>query len=232
MVNAASAALFLFTRGHGSSIFRDGLRLVLITFLLTSALWAQIDFITTVIDTTSGTMSCQVGLIFSTLFDQLGRFAMEQYLLWAMVTPGKTSAGGMISQIFIAARFIAGGVFVGFTRPQVDTFCVASSSVMPVAITVIALDGLVIASLAARAFMTGLVADAQEGKASSSRSKAILFVMVGFVIWTAVSRTSDWKQRLLTGFQTSVTMMLGMTTLDLIFRTAVPAIGLAILISE
>ncbi|KAH8904441.1 hypothetical protein BR93DRAFT_970966 [Coniochaeta sp. PMI_546] len=214
VVNAASAALFLFTRGHGSSIFRDGLRLVLITFLLTSALWAQIDFITTVIDTTSGTMSCQVGLIFSTLFDQLGRFAMEQYLLWAMVTPGKTSAGGMISQIFIAARFIAGGVFVGFTRPQVDTFCVATSSVMPVAITVIALDGLVITSLAARAFMTGLVADAQEGKASSSRSKAILFVMVGFVIWTA----------------TSVTMMLGMTTLDLIFRTAVPAIGLAILI--
>lgn len=232
MVNAASAALFLFTRGHGSSIFRDGLRLVLITFLLTSALWAQIDFITTVIDTTSGAMSCQVGLIFSTLFDQLGRFAMEQYLLWAMVTPGKASAGGMVTQIFIAVRFIAGGVFVGFTRPQVDTFCVARSSVMPVAFAVIALDGLIIASLAARAFMTGLVADAQSGKASASRSKCILFVMVGFVIWTAVSKIFPRRQYLLTPFQTSITMMLGMTTMDLIFRTAVPAIGLAILISE
>jgi hypothetical protein len=189
VVNAASAALFLFTRGHGSSIFRDGLRLVLITFLLTSALWAQIDFITTVIDTTSGTMSCQIGLIFSTLFDQMGRFAMEQYLLWAMVTPGKSSAGGMITQVFIAARFVMGGVFVGFTRPQVDTFCVARSDLMPVALTVIALDGVIIASLAARALMTGLVADAHEGRASSSRSKCILFVMGGFVIWTAVSKT-------------------------------------------
>jgi len=188
VVTAASAALFLFTRGHGSSIFRDGLRLVLITFLLSSGLWAQIDFITTVIDTTSGTMSCQVGLIFSTLFDQLGRFAMEQYLLWAMVTPGKSSAGGMITQVFVAARFIVGGVFVGFTRPQVDTFCVARSSLMPIALTVIALDGVIIASLASRALMTGLVTDAREHKTSSPRSKCILFVMVGFVIWTAVSK--------------------------------------------
>ncbi|KAB5566649.1 hypothetical protein GE09DRAFT_958614 [Coniochaeta sp. 2T2.1] len=214
VVNAASAALFLFTRGHGSSIFRDGLRLVLITFLLTSALWAQIDFITTVIDTTGGTMSCQIGLIFSTLFDQVGRFAMEQYLLWAMVTPGKTSAGGMVTQVFIAARFIVGAVFIGFTRPQVDTFCVARSSLMPVAFTVIALDGVIIVCLAARALMTGLVADVREGKSSSSRSKSILIVMVGFVIWTAMS----------------IPMMLGMTTVDLIFRTALPAIGLVILI--
>ncbi|KAB5583278.1 hypothetical protein GE09DRAFT_1078292 [Coniochaeta sp. 2T2.1] len=214
VVNAASAALFLFTRGHGSSIFRDGLRLVLITFLLTSALWAQIDFITTVVDTTGGTMSCQIGLIFSTLFDQVGRFAMEQYLLWAMVTPGKTSAGGMVTQVFIAARFIVGAVFIGFTRPQVDTFCVARSSLMPVAFTVIALDGVIIVSLAARALMTGLVADVREGKSSSPRSKSILIVMVGFVIWTAMS----------------IPMMLGMTTVDLIFRTAIPAIGLVVLI--
>jgi hypothetical protein len=232
VVNAASAAVFLYTRGHGSSIFRDGLRLVLITFLLTSALWAQIDFITTVIDTTSGTTSCQLGLIFSTLFDQLGRFAMEQYLLWAMVTPGKISVGQMISQVLITGRFIAGAIFVGFTRPQVDTFCVARSSVMPVAITVLALDGVVIASLVARAFMTGLVADVQEGKASSSRSKSILLVMVGFVIWTAVSRLSSEVGPLLTRFQTSVAMMLGMTSMELISRTAVPAIGLSVLIGK
>jgi hypothetical protein len=201
VVNASSAALFLFTRGHGSSIFRDGLRLVLITFLFSSALWAQIDFITTVLDTTSGTISCQIGLIFSTLFDQMGRFAMEQYLLWAMVTPGKSSAGGMITQVFIAARFIVGGVFVGFTRPQVDTFCVARSSLMPVALTVIALDGVIIVSLAARALMTGLVEDARKRKASSPRSKCIVFVMAGFVIWTAVSIAPSGKNcSLLTGF--------------------------------
>jgi hypothetical protein len=188
VVNAASAALFLYTWGHGSSIFRDGLRLVLITFLLASALWAQVDFITTLIDTTKGTTACQIGLIFSTTFDQLGRFAVEQYLLWAMVTTGKTSAGQIISQMLIAARFVAGAVLVGFTRPQVDTFCVAKTSALPVAIAVTALDAVVIVSLAARAFMTGLVADTQESKSSSAgRSKAVLCVLAGFTIWTAVS---------------------------------------------
>lgn len=232
VVNAASAALFLFSRGRGSSIFRDGPRLVLITFLLMSALWAFIDFITTVIDTTNGTTGCQVGVIFATLFDQMGRFAMEQYLLWVMVTPGKLSAGNKVTQALIAARFVVGGVFVGFTRPQVDTFCVARSSVLPVAIVVIVLDGLIIASLAVGAFTSGLVADAREGKASSPRSKCILFVMAGFVIWTAVCSPWHLNRFPLTFCQTSVAMLLGMTTVGLIFRTAVPAIGLAILIGR
>src|SRR4051812_15689625 len=97
VLNAASAALFLYSKGNGSSIWRDGQRLVLIIFLLSSALWAQVDFITTIIDP-KATTSCQVGILFSTFFDQLARCAMGQYLLWAINTGGKSGARQMIPQ--------------------------------------------------------------------------------------------------------------------------------------
>lgn len=192
MVNAATAALFLYINGHGSAIFRDGLRLVLITFLLSSALWAQVSFIATVIDTTDSTMPCQAGIIFSTLFDQVGRFSVEQYLLWAMNTGRKQSIADMIAQALVAGRFVVGMVFVGFSKPQVDTVCVASSSSLPIAITTIALDAVIIAMFAARAFMTRMVADIQENTSSAARSKSVLLVMVGFAIWTGVS---DCRQK-------------------------------------
>ncbi len=187
MVNAATAALFLYINGHGSAIFRDGLRLVLITFLLSSALWAQIDFITTLIDIEASSSPCQIGIAFATVFDQLARFSIEQYLLWAMSgTLGKVSVGQLIPQVLILGRFIVGGVFVGFTRPQVDTFCVATASMLPVAVVVIALDVVIILLLTFRAFSTGLIADIQEGKSDSGRSKAVALVMLGFTMWTAV----------------------------------------------
>lgn len=187
MVNAASAALFLHISGNGSAIFKDGLRLVLITFLLSAALWAQVAFISTVIDTTTSTMPCQVSIIFSTLFDQLGRFAVEQYLLWAMNTAGKSSAAQLITQLLVVARFVAGMVFVGFSRTQSEPVCVPVSSALPIAITVIALDGVLVAIFAARAFMTRIVADVQANNSSASRSKCVLLVLVGFAIWTGVS---------------------------------------------
>lgn len=197
MVNAATAALFLYISGHGSAIFRDGLRLVLITFLLSAALWAQISFIATTIEATDNTMPCQVGIIFSTLFDQVGRFSAEQYLLWAMSTGGKLSIPDMMAQVLVVVRFVIGMVFVGFSRPQVDTVCVTSSSNMPVAIVVIALDFLLIALFAVRAFMTRMLADVQEGTSSAARSKSVLLVIVGFTVWTGVSGSRKRK----TGFQ-------------------------------
>ena len=187
IVNAASAALFLYVKGNGSAIFRDGLRLVLITFLLSSALWAQIDFITTLIDIQTSSSPCQIGIAFATIFDQLARFSVEQYLLWAMNSSvSKFSVGQLIPQVLIWARFVAGAVFVGFTRPQVDTFCVATSSMLPVAIVVIVLDLLIILLLAFRAISTGLIADIQRGKSDAGRSKMVTLVMLGFTIWTAV----------------------------------------------
>ncbi|KAK3381547.1 hypothetical protein B0H63DRAFT_416347 [Podospora didyma] len=214
VVNAASAALFLCIKGHGTSIFRDSPRLVLILFLLSSALWAQVDFITVLLDISKSSMPCQVGVIFSTIFDQLGRFSIEQYLIWAMNDGTKISPMQMIPQLLILGRFIAGAVFVGFTRPQTDTFCLATSSALPISILVIALDAVILLLLVVRAFSTGLVANIQKGGSGSARSKSFMLVMLGHAIWTA----------------TSVTLLLGIRTVDLIARTAVPAGGLVTLI--
>lgn len=185
IVNAASAALFLYIRGHGSAIFRDGPRLVLITFLLSAALWAQIDFITTVVDTTA-TTSCQVGIIFTTFFDQLARFSIEQYLLWAINSGTKSGLQQILPQALLGVRFVLGMVFVGFSRPLFDPVCVPHSSVLPLAILVVALDAVIIAGLAGLAFSAGLVTDVRENRAGAARSKSILLVIVGSAIWTAV----------------------------------------------
>jgi len=186
VVNAASAALFLYISGHGAAIFRDGLRLALISFLLSAALWAQIDFIAMVINTTA-TMTCQVALIFTTFFDQLGRFSIEQYLLWA-IHSGDAATGWQrfLMQSAIGLRFVLGMVFVGLSRPQFDPVCVPISSVLPIAILVVALDAAIIAGLAIQSFSSGKVREVREGQPGAVRSKSILLVIVGMAIWTAV----------------------------------------------
>jgi len=186
VVNAASAALFLYINGHGSSIFRDGQRLVLITFLLSAALWAQVDFITTVIDARA-TTSCQIGIIFNTLFDQLARFSVEQYLLWAINSGTKPGARQLIPQAVVGARFVLGMVFVGLSRPLADPICLARSSVLPVAIILIAVDAVIILGLVWLAFSAGLVRHIRGHEEEAPRSKSILLVIAGFAVWTAVS---------------------------------------------
>ncbi|KAK0617401.1 hypothetical protein B0T14DRAFT_268795 [Immersiella caudata] len=210
VVNAAAAALFLYTKGHGSAIFRDSQRLVLILFLLSAALWAQIDFVTILLNVTRSSMSCQVGIIFATVFDQLARFSIEQYLVWAMNHGQKPTVWQMVPQFVVLGRFVAGAVFAGFTRPQTDTFCVATSSTFPVAVVVIVLDVVTLLLLTARAFSS-----AKEVKQDElARRVSHKLVLLGFAIWTA----------------SSVPLLLGIRTVELVARTAVPAIGLTILI--
>jgi hypothetical protein len=186
VVNAASAAAFLFVKGHGSHIFRDGLRLVLITFLAGSALWAQVDFIATILDTTA-TSGCQVAIAFASAFDQVARFSLEQYLLWAVNSGAKMSTETLIPQVLVLARFVVGGVFVGLQRPQFDPVCIARTSILPVGIAVIAIDAVIIAMLLARAFQVGLVGDMQGRRPGAIRSKALLATIGGLAIWTGVS---------------------------------------------
>lgn len=177
VVTAASAALFLNIQGG-----RHFDRLVLITFLSSSALWGLVDFITTLIDPTA-VSACQVGVIFTTLLDQVARFSIEQFLLWAINANTKASVGQIVPQGLLVARLVMGGVFVGLSKPQFNTVCVPISSVLIVAIVTVALDGVIIATLAARAFSVGLVSRMQD----SPRCKAIVLVLVGLLVWTAVS---------------------------------------------
>ncbi|CAK7226170.1 hypothetical protein SBRCBS47491_006140 [Sporothrix bragantina] len=213
VVNAASAALFLHVSSHGSTAVRDGQRLVLTTFLLSAALWAQSDFVSIAINPTA-TSSCQIGIIFSTLFDQIARFSVEQYLVWAINKGAKSGVQQMFLQSLVLGRFVVGCIFVGFSRPQFDPVCVPMSSMLPIAIVTIAMDVVLIFAMAIMAIMSGLMSDAREGGPDAGRSKSILLVMVAFAIWTA----------------TSIVMLLGMTNSDLLLRTLMPAIGLLILV--
>ncbi|KAJ0110135.1 hypothetical protein J7T55_000567 [Diaporthe amygdali] len=213
VVNAASASLFLNVRGHGSSIFRDGKRLVLATFLFSTALWAQVGFITTLIDP-AAEGSCQIAIVFTTIFDQLARYSIEQHLLWVINDGTQASAGQIIPQGLLGIRFVLGAVFVGLSRPQFNTVCVPVSSVLAFAVTLVVVDGVIVAILAGRAISVGLIKKMQDGGQDSARSKAIIASLIGLTIWMA----------------TSVAMLLGISTTDYIFRSTVPAGGLTILL--
>jgi len=130
-------------------------------------------------------MSCQVGIIFATVFDQLARFSIEQYLVWAMNHGTKPTVWQMVPQFVVLGRFIAGAVFAGFSRPQTDTFCVATSSMFPVAVVVIVLDVVTLLLLTARAFSS--VNEVKESELAKRVSYKL--VLLGFAIWTAVRTT-------------------------------------------
>jgi hypothetical protein len=191
VLNAASAALVLYLRGYGlAAAFRDSQRLVLVLFLLSAALWAQVDFITILLDTSSSSTPCQVGVIISTVFDQFARFAVEQFLLWGLNrdTGSKPSVLQLVPQVLVLARFLAGAVFIGFTRPQTDDFCVATTSAAPVGIVVTALDGVIIFLLIIRAYSAGGAAKQNNAgdEVEADRGRSLMTVLMGLAFWTGV----------------------------------------------
>ncbi|CAJ2505463.1 Uu.00g128570.m01.CDS01 [Anthostomella pinea] len=214
LFNAASAALVLYVRGHGSAIFRDGLRLVLILFLLSSTIWALVEFLATLIDPTAAS-TCQVAVIFSSLFDQLGRTFVEQYLVWAVRRNGEKTAFSLLPQILVLGRLIVGIAFVGLTRAEFNPTCVPVSGVPGVPIAVIVIDAVILILLAVHALSKGSVKNTQDYQQVSGGGRAVGLVIIGLAIWMG----------------TSVTLLLGISTIALFFRTTLPAIGLLILVA-
>ncbi|KAI1089741.1 hypothetical protein F5B19DRAFT_359538 [Rostrohypoxylon terebratum] len=212
LFNAASAALVLYVIGHGSTIFRDGLRLVLILFLLSSAAWALVEFIATVIEPTAG-ISCQIAAVFSSVFDQLGKIFIEQYLIWAARGEGKKAGLSLVPQILLLGRFGVGMAFIGLTGNEFNPTCVPVSKALPVAITTIALDAVIFGLLAIQVVSMGSTKD----NASSPRApkKSVGMVVLGLGIWIGMS----------------VVLLLGIRSTELVLRTTLPALGLAILVA-
>ncbi|KAK8045337.1 hypothetical protein PG993_005361 [Apiospora rasikravindrae] len=206
LFNTASAGFILYFKGHGSAIFRDGLRLALIIFLATSGLWALVGFISTLLAPTASSQ-CQIAVIISSLFDQVARTAIQQSLVWAVAKEGTPSLLGKIQQFQVLARFIVGMVFVGETRPQFNSTCVPASNLTAIAIVVIALDAVMLVTLAIRALSS------DNSNQNAGKRKAILFTITALAVWMG----------------TSVTLLLGLRTIDLLLRTTIPAIGLFIL---
>ncbi|KAF7949832.1 uncharacterized protein EAE97_003341 [Botrytis byssoidea] len=211
LLQAATGALLIYARGHGSNIFKDGRRLVLVLFLLFSVLWVQIGFLELLMPTT-GIGVCQVGLIFTTGFDQLARVAIEQFLLWSIGHGTKITVIRVILQGLLVVRLVVGGVLVGITRPQFSPTCVAETSIIPVAIIVLVMDLIIAGALLVQAGSLGMFGDRREDRKVQSR--ALLLVIAGFAVWTG----------------TSVPMILGIPSIVLIVRTVVPANGLLVLV--
>lgn len=184
LVNAASAAIVLFTKGYGLAVFRNGLRLALVIFLASSALWAQIAFISTAIDTTASS-ACQITATFSTIFDQVARVAIQQYMVF-MAQQEETKPLRFLPQLMVLARFIVGIVFVVLTRSEFQPTCVPTSSQVPVAITVTAMDATILVLLAVQ-FLSGRQGkNAQEDGGRTERVKSFIGLIVGVAIWTGV----------------------------------------------
>ncbi|KAH7359159.1 hypothetical protein B0T11DRAFT_209692, partial [Plectosphaerella cucumerina] len=203
---AGAGAFFLYVQGQGKKLFRDGLRLALTTFIASAALWSQIAFSATLVDPTSS-LGCQVAVIFSSFFDQLARFTLEQYLLWAINSGLKKAPDTFVPQGILMIRLVVGGIFVGFQRPQVFPVCQTSSGMFAIGIAVAATDLIMILIFLARAVMIGLLQDVREKRPGMQRSKAILFLIAGLALWTGAS----------------VPMFLGIQSIDTIWRTALPA---------
>lgn len=185
LVNAASAAVVLSTRGYGSAVFRDGLRLVLVLFLVFSALWAQMEFLTTVIDS-GATTTCQIFVIFTALFDQLARVSIEAVLLWFVQKPGRPAFERILAQALLFARLALGVVFVGETRPDFNPTCVPRSNLLPLAIVVIGLDGAILVALAIMTLSSGSGKEDTAHRSDAGRRKTALLILAGLAVWQGV----------------------------------------------
>ncbi|TVY14874.1 hypothetical protein LARI1_G007131, partial [Lachnellula arida] len=215
LLQAASGALFIYYQGHGSNLLQDGRRLVLLLFLLFAALWAQFSFFNLMIPSTAAG-ACQALLVFTTMFDQLARVGVEQFFMWAIGQGTKSTVQQMILQGILGARLIAGGLLVGFTRPDFAPVCVARTSVLPASIVVLTLDVIIMGVLLIRASSLGMFSEMGNTKLGTRReqSRAVIFSIAGFTVWTG----------------TSVPMILGIQTIILILRTTLPSMGLLILV--
>ncbi|KAJ2993781.1 hypothetical protein NUW58_g1739 [Xylaria curta] len=210
LFNAASAALVIYVKSHGSAIYRDGLRLVLILFLLTSSSWALVEFLATLIDP-SAPSTCQVAVVFSSLFDQTGRFFAEQYLAWALPKGDIKTVFSLVPQILIVGRFFVGIAFTAVTRTQFNPTCAPISSIRAVSITTIVLDAVIIGLLSIQAFSTAMTGKSPDSHSTTPKTKTIRIVVVGIA--------------------TSVTSLLGLESIDLFYKTALPGIGLTVLVA-
>ncbi|VUC22389.1 unnamed protein product [Clonostachys rosea] len=179
IVNAALIlSLGLITR-HGASLFRDGVRLALFAFAVASGLWGLFGFVSMNVTSSSG---CQASLAFAVAFDQVARISFEQFLLWKIIPSSTISFKSLIPQIILFIRLILAAVFVGFQRPQFVGVCIAQTLVLPLGITVICVDVLLLILFFAKLDWTGSARRELNGDWEIYRSRSIAASVAGFGI--------------------------------------------------
>ncbi|KAF5645604.1 hypothetical protein F52700_2167 [Fusarium sp. NRRL 52700] len=213
VAHAGIAGAFLLNN-RASKIIRGAPRLALIAFLISSALWAQIDFFAFLLNINS-MPGCQIMVTFASTFDQFARVSIQQSLLWFFSTHSLASLTEIgVMQGFVVLRLILGGVFVGIQRPQLNTICLTQTSILPVGITVSVVDTAFVAFLLIRVISRGVYSETQRGAISPRQSRAVALVVLGLIIWTG----------------TSAPLMLSIQPMSIVVRTTVPSVGLLMLI--
>ncbi|KAH8712684.1 hypothetical protein HC256_005864 [Beauveria bassiana] len=167
LASTSTACLFTFgnRRLRGNAPIQNGLRLVLVTFLLSAALWSIMDFAATLI-TGDANPSCQVLVSVAAGFDQLARVAFEQFLL-VRIKSKSIYKSIYVLQAFIPVRFILGGVLIAVQRPQTYPVCIAKNILLPLGIATLVTDAVITSSLAP--------------------ARIVCFLTAGFAAWLATS---------------------------------------------
>ncbi|KAF4344929.1 hypothetical protein FBEOM_1215 [Fusarium beomiforme] len=207
VAHAGIAGAFLLNK-RTSKIIRNAPRLALIAFLISSALWAQIDFFAFLLNINS-MPGCQIMVTFASTFDQFARVSIQQSLLWIFSTHSLASLTEIgVTQGFIVLRLILGGVFVGIQRPQLNAVCLTQTSILPVGITVSVVDNAFVAFLLIRVISRGVYSENQRGAITPRQSRAVALVVLGLIIWTG----------------TSAPLMLSIHPMSIVVRTTVPSV--------
>lgn len=234
IVCAALGTIIFHLRGGIFSFFRGGLRLVLAGFLLFAALWALIGFVATFIDTSSPS-GCQIAVVFSSAFDELARITLQEFLFWAIKCDLKASFGVLFPQAIIFVRAIVGAILVAVQRPQFAPVCVTATLFWPIGVVVLVMDAFIVVMLLTRASYVGIYRDMKSSGSDGVRAKALILTTVASGIWIPVSCHDCPMKRYseigLTGMlQVSVPMILGIDNLGIATRTALPAVGVLLVI--
>ncbi|KAM3551968.1 hypothetical protein MY1884_007447 [Beauveria asiatica] len=215
LASTSTACLFTFgnRRLRGNAPLHNGLRLVLVTFLLSAELWSIVDFAATLI-TADANPSCQVLVSVAAGFDQLARVAFEQFLL-LRIKSKSIYKSVYVLQAFIPVRFILGGVLIAVQRPQTYPVCIAKNILLPLGIATLVTDAVIVCIFFVLTWMKTRSNSTSSLQTSNlTPAKIVCFLTAGFAAWLA----------------TSIPMIFGLEIFSVASRTVVPSVGLLILI--
>lgn len=149
------------------------------------------SFIASTIDRDSSFTGCQAAISTGSLFDQLARVSLEQALLWGLSSGSQKGSAPILPQLFLMIRFVLGGVFVGVLRPSFNPSCLPMSTVTPLGISVLCVDGLITSYVLfqGQKGRKRALKSVAEGAPKDSKHLGIMLCAIGFGIWTAVSVT-------------------------------------------
>ncbi|PHH74057.1 hypothetical protein CDD80_3339 [Ophiocordyceps camponoti-rufipedis] len=208
VIVAAPATAPLYLRHLHKPLYRDGPRLALVGYLLATLAWAIVGLVATAA-ITRDVSSCQAAVVFFAIFDQLARFLLEEFIFWTIDFDVRFSPQMFLFQGVFVVRFVLGAVFVAVQRPQIEPVCLASTMILALAIVVLVADAVVVCMLLFRAYSTGILRDLPDKYMLGFWSRALLLLILGLVVWTGLS----------------IPMILGINSIELVFRLVLPAIG-------